>query len=88
MSYIKTTANSRINIPITATTRAQLEQVATGKGVSLAELGRQAIEAFLAEERRHQRLQALCSTATKYADIIEEVDREWRHTEVEGWTDD
>jgi len=89
MSPTKTaTVNSRINIPISPETRTRLEEIAADKGVSLAQLGRQALESFLAAERRRLRLQRLCETATRYADIIEGVAEDWRATEVEGWPDD
>jgi len=88
MSPVKTTVNRRINIPISPDTRSQMEEVASSKGVSMAELGRQALETYLAEERHSQRLQRLCETAVKYADIIEGVAEEWRVTEVEDWPND
>ena len=56
MRQTMSTFNSRINIPISPLTRTEMEEIADNKGVSLAELGRQAIEAFLSEERRKNRL--------------------------------
>ena len=89
MSPTKTAkVNSRINIPISLETRSRLEEIASDKGVSLAQLGRHALESYLAEERHRLRLQRLCDTATKYADIIEGVAEDWRATEVEGWSDE
>ena len=89
MSTIKTaTVHNRVNIPISPETRSQMEELASRKGVSLAELGRQALESYLVEARRQQRLQRLCETAVKYADIIEGVAEEWQVTEVEGWSDE
>jgi len=83
MSPTKTsTVSSRINIPVSPETRSRMEEVASGKGISLAELGRQALESYLAEERRRRRLERLCETATRYADIIEGVAEEWRVTEI------
>ncbi len=82
------TVNSRINIPISPETRSRLEEIAADQGVSLAQLGRQALESFLATERRRLRLQRLCDTATRHADIIGGVAEDWRATEVEGWPDD
>jgi len=89
MTPVKTTTvHSRINIPISPDTRSQMEEIASRRGVSLAELGRRALESYLAAARRQQRLQHLCETATKHADIIEGVAEEWRITEVEGWPDE
>jgi len=89
MSQTKPTAvNSRINIPITPDTRSEMEEIASRKGVSLAELGRQALEAFLAEERRSARLRELCETATKHSDIINGVSEEWGAVETDGWSDE
>ena len=80
--------NSRVNIPISPETRSEMEEVATIKGVSLAELGRLALEAYLIRERRRFRLERLKASAIKYADVIEGVAEEWRETEVEGWPND
>ena len=89
MSPSKTTAVSgRVNIPISPETRLDMEEIASRKGVSLAELGRQALESYLAQEHRRMRLQRLRGTALKYANIIEDVAEDWRATEVEGWSDD
>ena len=89
MSLTKTaTILSRVNIPVSTETRSQMEEIASRKGISLAELGRQALESYLVEARRQQRRQRLCETATKHADIIEGVAEEWQATEVEGWPDD
>ncbi|MDP8240718.1 MAG: CopG family transcriptional regulator [Candidatus Hatepunaea meridiana] len=89
MSLIKTaTVHCRVNIPVSPETRSQMDEIASHRGVSLAELGRQALESYLVEARRQQRLQHLCETATKHADIIEGVAEEWQITEVEGWPDD
>jgi len=89
MSPAKTASvHSRVNIPISPETRSQMEEIASRKGVSLAELGRRALESYLTEARRQLRLQRLCETAAKHADIIEGVAEEWQVTEVEGWPDD
>ena len=89
MSPTKTaTVTGRVNIPISPETRSEMEEVASRKGVSLAELGRQALESYLAQEHRRMRLQRLRNTAIKYADIIEDAAEDWRVTEVEGWSDD
>lgn len=82
------TVTSRLNIPISSLTRSELEVIASQKGLSLAELGRQAIEAFLIEERRQRRLEKLCATATRHADLINSVGAEWSSTETDGWQDD
>ncbi len=79
---------SRVNIPISRETRSEMEILASGKGISLAELGRQALEAFLADEHRRMRLQRLRDSAIKYADIINSVGDDWSATEIEGWHDD
>ncbi len=81
-------ASSRLNIPISPEIRTELEEIATSGGYSLAEIGRQALETFLAEHRNRARLARLCTTAVKYADIIESVSEDWRSTEVEGWSDE
>ncbi len=87
MSLIKSAAvNRRLNIPISPETRNQLEELASRQGVSLAELGRQALESFLIDQLRRARLERLCATATRYADIIEGVAEDWRATEVEDWS--
>ena len=78
----------RVNIPITLETRSEMEKIASGRGISLAELGRQALETFLANERRRLRLQKLRENAVKYADIINSVGDDWSVTETEGWQDD
>ena len=89
MGPVKTaTVHSRVNIPVSPETRSQMEEIASRKGVSLAELGRQALESYLVEALRQQRLQRLCETAIKHADIIEGVAEKWQVTEVEGWLDD
>ena len=89
MSPTKTAAViSRVNIPISRETRSEMEIIASGKGISLAELGRQALEAFLADEHRRMRLQRLRDSAIKYADIINSVGDDWSATETEGWQDD
>lgn len=78
----------RVNIPISMETRSEMESIASSKGISLAELGRQALEVFLAEERRKIRSQQLRDTAIKYADIINNVGDDWSATETEGWQDE
>lgn len=89
MSLPKTNqVNSRLNIPISPVTRAELEDMAVCKGYSLAELGRQALEAFLTEHRHQARLARLSHTASKYPDILLTVSDDWRPTEVEGLTDE
>jgi len=80
--------NSRLNIPISPGTRAELEDMAVSKGYSLAELGRQALEAFLTEHRHQTRLARLSHTASKYPDILVTVSDDWHPTEVEGLTDE
>ena len=82
------TVSGRVNIPVSQETRSDMEKIASRKGVSLAELGRQALEAFLAQEHRRMQLQRLRDTAIKYADIIGGVAEDWCVTEVEGWPDD
>ena len=82
------TVSGRVNIPVSQETRSDMEEFASRKGISLAELGRQALEAFLAQEHRRMRLERLRDTAIKYADIIGGVAEDWRVTEVEGWPDD
>ena len=89
MSLQKTSnVNSRLNIPISPGTRAELEEMAVSEGYSLAELGRQALKAFLTEHRHQVRLARLCHTASKYSDILGTVSENWRVTEVEGLTDE
>ena len=89
MSPTKTIAViGRVNIPISRETRSEMERIASGKGISLAELGRQALEAFLADEHRRMRLQRLRDNAIKYADIINSVGDDWSTTETEDWQDD
>ena len=89
MSLTKTaTVTSRINIPVSRETRSEMEKAALRRGVSLAELGRQAIEAFLTQEHRRLRLQRLRDNAIKYADIINSVGDDWSATETEGWQND
>jgi hypothetical protein len=89
MSTTKTaTVTGRVNIPVSLETRSDMERIASGKGISLAELGRQALEAFLADEHRRLRLHRLRDTAIKYADIINGVGDDWSATETEGWQDD
>lgn len=89
MSPTKTAAViGRVNIPITRETRSEMERIASSKGISLAELGRQALEAFLADEHRRMRLHRLRDTAIKYADIINSIGDDWSATETDGWQDD
>ena len=89
MSPTKTAAViGRVNIPITRETRSEMERIASDKGISLAELGRQALEAFLTDAQRKMRLNRLRDTAIKYADIINGVGDDWSATETEGWQDD
>ena len=89
MSPTKTAAViGRVNIPITRETRSEMERIASDKGISLAELGRQALEAFLTDVQRKMRLNRLRDTAIKYADIINSVGDDWSATETEGWQDD
>lgn len=89
MSVTKTaTVTGRVNIPVSPETRSEMEKIASNKGVSLAELGRQAIETFLTQEHRQQRLRQLRDNAIKYADIIDGVADDWQATEVEGWPDE
>ena len=89
MSQTKTApVISRVNIPISNETRTEMERIATRKGISLAELGRQALEVFLAGEYRKLRLQQLRDNAIKYADIINSVGDDWCATETEGWQDE
>ncbi len=89
MSPTKTAAViGRVNIPITRETRSEMERIASDKGISLAELGRQALEAFLTDAQRKMRLNRLRDTAIKYADIINSVGDDWSVTETEGWQDD
>ena len=89
MSLTKTTAViGRVNIPVSLETRSEMEIIASRKGISLAELGRQALEAFLADEHRRLRLERLRDNAIKYADIINSVGDDWSVTETEGWLND
>ena len=75
----------RVNIPVSPETRSEMERIAARQGVSLAELGRQALEAFLTQEHRKMRLQRLRDNAIKYADIIKGVGEDWSVTETESW---
>ena len=89
MSPTKTaTVSGRVNIPVSRETRSAMEKIASRKGITLSELGRQALDAFLKQEHRRLRLQQLRDNAVKCADIIEDVADDWRVTEVEGWLDD
>jgi len=89
MSNTRTPAiASRINIPISLEIKDEMETLASADGISLAELGRRAIERFLADARRCQRLEHLRNSAIKHADILESVAEEWRNTELDGWSDE
>lgn len=79
--------SSRINIPISPGVRTLMEQTATEENITMAELGRRAIERYLAEEQRRRRMEQLCRTARKFSSLIEETAREWRVTELDDWQD-
>ncbi len=82
----KAAVSGRVNIPISLKTRSEMEAIAARRGVSLAELSRQALEAFLADEHRRMRLQQLRENAIKYANIINCVGDDWSVTETELYT--
>lgn len=80
--------NKRINIPVTQDTRSQMELIAEQRGVSLAEIGREALEAFVRNEKCRLRTITLKENAIKFADIINSVGKEWSVTETDGLLDD
>ncbi|MDP8205288.1 MAG: hypothetical protein P9L92_01390 [Candidatus Electryonea clarkiae] len=80
--------SSRLNIPVNSETRSYLEEVASRRGVKLAEIGREALEMFIRKQKRQERLERLCETAEKYRAIIEDVGDEWRVTELDGLTNE
>ena len=81
---MKTTPAVRwISIPISPDLKSELEKLASSRGISVAELCKQAIHEFLAEEDRNMKLQKLRSNAIKYVDIINCVGDAWSATESE-----
>ena len=83
-----TNVASRINIPVSQETRELLEQIAVREGITLAELGRRAMNGLIAENRRQQRIEELCETVREYSALLDKTAEEWRGTELDGWTND
>jgi hypothetical protein len=65
--------------------RELADEVASKTNIGLAELGRRALVRYLKAEIKRLRREEFRLACDAYADVVTEVQYEWRHTEVEGW---
>ncbi len=85
MSTTTLTQRPRFIIPVSEELREAVLDFAAENKMKVAELGRKLFEDYVKAEQRRRRHQELREACIAYADIVAEVQYEWRHTEVEGW---
>ncbi|MBM3329447.1 MAG: hypothetical protein FJY67_08270 [Calditrichaeota bacterium] len=75
----------RLVIPISDELSTQLSDILSANKMKIAEVGRKLLTDYVKTEQRRLRHEELRKACIAYADVVAEVQHEWRHTEVENW---